>query len=546
MTFRFVPLLVALAINLLLGTYILVTRRAGVWARVFVALCFAASLWCGAGVVYFLSGGKEIWLRPSLLGALLIPAIYHYYLARAYQVRVSLGRLPVLAAIVLVVFALAVFPWPSLGLPEQTSHLIHMAAIGIYLGGFYLSFLLGLRAAIRSADSESIQQQLRFELWATILPFVFILLQTLLYTFLYSFWPKLPTPNLSLALVLGAELVLYSFLSSRRVIADELVTEGMAYLVYLVLISGVVSLCLFLLDRIPGIDFTPAQFLLVLVLTALSALLVAAARDKIRLWVEQALFPEKYEYRQMIERYESELEKMQQRLKEAERLAVLGEVAASIAHEIRNPLGPIKGYAQMFLQADEHDLPKPELVRKGLTIIAEEVKKIDERVERLLALGRPATSARSAIALRQLVEQTAALFRFHPIFSPALEIKLALDDGLELIGDRGMLESAVYNLLLNAAQACEGRGAIAVRCSRKEAKGANWIVLEVSDDGPGIGPETQARLFEPFFSQRRGGVGLGLCIVKRAVDEHRGWIEVKSQPGQGAKFCLFFPDQSQR
>jgi signal transduction histidine kinase len=538
MEFRFIPLLVTLEINLLLGIFVLVRRRREVSARVFSALCFAVSIWCAVGIGYFLSADKDPWLKSALLGVLMIPAIYQYYLAEGYQLRRGFRRLPVLVLLAAFTFAAWIFPWKNLGLSESQAYIIGLAVVGLYLAFFYLAFFLGLRHLLRKTEHPEPLRQVRFEFWATALPFPALLLQAAL----NPVFPKFPASNLSLAVVLGAELVVYSFLRSGRVQADELLHEGMAYLAYLVLVSGIVALLLFLLDRIPGLDFTPAQFLIVLSLTALSTLLIAAARDQVRAFIERAFFPEKYEYHRRIERYEQELEQMQLRLQQVERLAVLGEMAAAVAHEIRNPLGPIKGYAQMFLSADMKNPPDPELMRKGLAIIAEEVKKIDERVESLLEFSRPAAPMREEVNLRRLVEQTAALFRFNPAFTPELKIRLEVEDGLTVLGDPAMLESAIYNLLLNAAQACGGKGSIRVKSERQPTRGAGRILLEVADDGPGLEPEVQARLFEPFFTRKRGGVGLGLCIVKRVVEEHHGAIEVQSEPGQGASFRIYLPE----
>ncbi len=542
MGFKFIPFLVTLEINLLLGIFVLVTRRSGLWARVFVALCLAVSIWCAGGFAYYISGNDPFWLQVSLLGVLIIPAVFHYYLAQAYNLRSFLGRVPVLVLLIAATLAMRLFPFDRLGVPARYSYVLNSSAFWLYFVFLYTSFFLGLRTAFREEKSAERKKEIGYEFWSTSIPFALLLVQTVLYHFV----PRVPYPNISFSSILGAELVLYAFLSMGRVKAEELLSEGMIYLVYLVLISSVVSLVLFLVDRVSDLDFTAAQYFVIILVTSLAALVFTAARDQVRYIVERSFFPEKYEYRMLIERYERELSEMERRLKETERLAVLGEVAAQVAHEIRNPLGPIKGYAQMFLHADEKSPPSPDLVNKGLTIIAEEVNKIEERVEKLLQFSRPASHKMTRIDLRRLVEQTVALFRFNPSFSDDLRIKLDLENGLELFGERAMLESALYNLILNAAQACGGSGTIRVSTMRKKARAADWIAIEVSDDGPGIEPDLQGRLFEPFFTRRNGGVGLGLCIVKRVVDEHRGWIDVSSEPGRGVCFSIYLPAGPQK
>jgi len=306
--------------------------------------------------------------------------------------------------------------------------------------------------------------------------------------------------------------------------------------------SCAVMLVISLAGRIPGVNFNASQIVIVLALTAVSALVFAATRDQIGAFVERTFFPEKVEYRKLIARYEKELEAVRERLKQAEKLAVIGELSAQIAHDIRNPLGPIKGYTQMFLAADEQNLPEPAMVKKGLSIIAEEVNKIDERVEKLLQFCRASRAVRSEINIAEMVEQTVALFRLNPKFSQELKIEMMLEPDLIVFGDKGMLENALYNLVSNAAQAMNGVGAIEIKTFRAEAKAARWVCLEVADTGPGIAPEDQEKIFEPFFTRRESGVGLGLSIVKRAIEEHKGWIEVKSGQGSGARFRIFLPD----
>ena len=540
--FRFIPLLVTLEINLLLGGYVLATRRGEVWARAFAAIAFAVAVWCAGWVAYFFSGRMELALKLSLLGMMAVPAALVYYLASVHGVLRRWARPAVLISVFLAASVLAGLPWQRLGLSENAERLISLAVVLLYVEAGYLCFFFGsFRLAQRTPD-EKLRRQLRFELWATLLPFYAILIVTLLSLVV----GQVKAPSASLAVVLGGELVLYSFLEHGRVKADRLLSEGMAYLAYLVLITGVVSILLFFLDRIPGVDFTSFQVVLVLVLTALSAIIAAGARDRVRLWVDRSFFPEKYEYQALIQRYQHELDEMQKRLNQAERLAVLGEVAASVAHEIRNPLGPIKGYAQMLMPDPGRQPPSPELLQKGLAIIAEEVKKIDARVERLLQFARPAAAARETVDLKRLLEQTAALFRFHPAFSAGLDIRVEGEDGLSVQGERGMLESALFNLLLNAAQACSGRGAIRLRSFRRESASGRRLLLEVSDNGPGMAAEVLEKLFEPFFTRRPGGVGLGLCIVKRVAEDHGGKIEVQSAPGQGAVFTIDLPDQPGR
>lgn len=532
---QIIPLLVVMTINLLFATFVFAAQRKKFLAPTFIWLCLAVSFWCGSGVVYYLTG-QSIWLKISFLGVLAIPAIYQHYLAQADQARSLISKIPVLAVMFLLAFGALVFPWRVLPIPGVAEQPIKVITIILYLSVLYISFLLGLSRALKKENSPQTKSQIRFEIWVVILPFAALLVQAVLYLFLKT----IPQANVGLAVVLGAELMLYSFQKYGAVDLTELLTKGMVYIVYLVLLSAMVMLVVSLVGRIPGVNFNQSQVVIVLALTAISALVFAATREQIGVWVERTFFPEKVEYRKLIARYEQELEAVRERLKQAEKLAVIGELSAQLAHDIRNPLGPIKGYTQMFLTDDQN--PDPKMVKKGLRIIAEEVNKIDERVERLLQFCRASRAVRASIDLTEMAEQTVALFRLSPKFSDRLQINLMLEPGLLLFGDKGMLESVLYNLIQNAAQAMNGVGVIEIKSFCAEAKGGRWVCLEIGDTGPGIAHEDREKIFEPFFSKREGGVGLGLCIVKRAIEEHKGWIEVKSEEGFGARFRIFLPD----
>jgi len=537
MNLQIVPLLVVMTINLLFAFFVFAAQRKKFLARVFIELCLAVSFWCGAGVVYYLTG-KTIWLKISFLAVLAIPAVYHCYLSQLEHEKSLLNKIPILIFLWALAFALLIFPWRVLPIPGAAEQPIKVVTIVLYLSGMFITFLLGQARALKKENSEKTRSQIRFEIWAVALPFAALLIQAVLALYIR----RIPQANVGLAVVLGAELMLYSLYKHGAIDLSELLSKGMVYLVYLVLSSCAVMLVVSLVGRIPGVNFNASQIVIVLALTAISALVFAATRERLGAWVEQSFFPEKFEYKKLIARYEKELEAVRERLKQAEKLAVIGELSAQIAHDIRNPLGPIKGYTQMFLGADEQSLPEPAMVRKGLSIIAEEVNKIDERVEKLLQFCRASRAVRSEINMAEMVEQTVALFRLNPKFSQELKIEMMLEPGLSVFGDKGMLENALYNLVSNAAQAMNGKGAIEIKTFKAEAKSAKWVCLEVADTGPGIAPEDQEKIFEPFFTRRESGVGLGLSIVKRAIEEHKGWIEVKSEQGSGARFRIFLPD----
>ncbi len=232
------------------------------------------------------------------------------------------------------------------------------------------------------------------------------------------------------------------------------------------------------------------------------------------------------------------LEEATQRAEDAERLAALGRIAAGLAHEIRNPLGSIVGSVQLLSSTNG-------LTDEGkhlCSIVERETGRLNDLVEDMLQLARPrqpvlgdvdvARTAREVVALASQSGRGAdVMVRYD---GPASS------ESLIMRADAGQLRQVVWNLVRNAVQASSPGAKVLVRVTDEGAGGKRKpngpALLEVHDDGPGIGPEAKSRLFDAFFTTRSSGMGIGLAVVKRIVDEH-GWrIEVDSSEGRGATF----------
>lgn len=228
----------------------------------------------------------------------------------------------------------------------------------------------------------------------------------------------------------------------------------------------------------------------------------------------------------------------QARLLQTEKLAALGQLITGVAHELSSPLTSILGYAQRLL------------LRKDLTGRTEEARQIYQEAERasailrqLLLTARESQPERKKVSLNQIVLRTMELQRFGSA-AERIRIEMDLDPALPFVnGDAGQLQQVLMNLIGNARQAIvqEGRaGAIQLRTARS---GERRVVLEVSDDGPGIPQAILPRIFDPFFTTKPPdvGTGLGLSIVLSVVREHGGQIKVASPPGSGARFVIELP-----
>jgi signal transduction histidine kinase len=214
-----------------------------------------------------------------------------------------------------------------------------------------------------------------------------------------------------------------------------------------------------------------------------------------------------------------------------ERLAALGQLAAVIVHEVKNPLGIIKVSAGALRQRASDSAAST-----LCACIEDEVDRMDATARRLLELARPPEPALRPTDLGALIAET--LERLEPDFSAAgIEVRRELSPAPRVHADAEWMRRALLNLLLNARAAMPEGGPLSVRLKPADA----LIEIEVEDSGVGMDEATRRQLFRPFFTTRHGGTGLGLAIVKRVVEDHKGAIRVESRPGKGSRFTLTLP-----
>lgn len=215
-------------------------------------------------------------------------------------------------------------------------------------------------------------------------------------------------------------------------------------------------------------------------------------------------------------------------MRRAERLAALGQLTAGLAHELRNPLASIKGSADLLARtAGERDTVSRELGE----IISSEVDRTNLLVTRFLAFARPLEPQREMADITEIVDRAAAHAGVQIVRDYALDVpRLSIDPAL--------MEQVFINLLTNAAQASEVGEPIAVTTRW----GDDAVAVSVTDHGCGIAPDKIETIFNPFFTTKQEGVGLGLAIVAKIVDGHGGKMTVDSEPGAGSTFRITLPE----
>jgi signal transduction histidine kinase len=226
-----------------------------------------------------------------------------------------------------------------------------------------------------------------------------------------------------------------------------------------------------------------------------------------------------------------ELARAQASLVDRERLAALGEFAAVVAHEVRNPLGVIFNVLAMLRR-----LLEPGEASSLVDILGEESERLNQIVSDLIDFARPHPPKLERVSLRRLV--ASAVDGVRSTFPTRRIELLEPEDALpEILVDARMIRQALVNLLVNAAQASPDGSTVSVRVAVE----SEHLRVEIADRGDGIPQPLIARIFEPFFTTKAAGTGLGLSVVKRVIEAHRGELELASVPGEGSTFTLRLP-----
>ncbi|HAK60569.1 MAG TPA: histidine kinase, partial [Nitrospiraceae bacterium] len=237
--------------------------------------------------------------------------------------------------------------------------------------------------------------------------------------------------------------------------------------------------------------------------------------------------------RRRVERYHYE------QMKRADRLASIGEMAAGIAHEIKNPLAGVAGVIQVL----KKDLPQGDQMRAVLDEVLSQIERMDKAVRNLLSFARPPEPKMSLVDLNELIGK---LFDFlAPQFAKySIVTERKLEAGIPWLSlDPDLVQQAFLNIALNAIQAMPegGRFTVETRSEESDEEAPGLVQVILTDTGTGVYSENTNRIFSPFFTTRQQGTGLGLSITQRIIEQHGGEISVSNPAAKGASFTVSFP-----
>jgi two-component system sensor histidine kinase PilS (NtrC family) len=235
----------------------------------------------------------------------------------------------------------------------------------------------------------------------------------------------------------------------------------------------------------------------------------------------------------------TKLVEMEDKIRRQEQLAMVGSLAAGIAHEIRNPLASLSGSIQVLqgeldLKGDDKHL---------MDIVVRETDRLNTIITEFLEYARPQTAQAEQIRLSSIIDETIMLLKNSRNFREGIAIRVNMDPQVVIKGDAQRMRQVFWNLLINSCQAMPDGGEITVsaRSLSHLEDDAGWCEIVIQDTGYGIAHEHRDKIFDPFFTTKTGGTGLGLAIVDRIIGDHGGVVDVETGTGRGTKFRIRLP-----
>ena len=230
-----------------------------------------------------------------------------------------------------------------------------------------------------------------------------------------------------------------------------------------------------------------------------------------------------------------EIRELQERVKRSERLAALGSLAAGMAHEIRNPLSSIKGFAQFFLKKN----PAGSVDHKYSKVMIKEVERLNRVITNLLDFARPKEPIREKASIDALLHHSLDLIQEHA-GSKGIQVMADIEEDIpQMALDRDQMTQVLLNIALNGLDAMEEGGELWLRCFR--SKQGKLVIIEIEDTGHGIPKDELPMIFDPFYSTKKKGTGLGLAIAHRIIENHNGVLSVSTKRGSGTVFRIELP-----
>ncbi|MBN3032984.1 MAG: hypothetical protein JW873_02705 [Candidatus Saganbacteria bacterium] len=539
MSFYAGSLLFTSVISALLGLFVYGQNRRQPANLMLALLSAAIGAWCFGQFMGAVSYAKPVvlfWTRVNLAAAVFIPVFYFHFvlvfLVRLPRWRTAL-RAAYFAAAALLLLDLT--PLFVLDVAPRPGYPFYPVPGPVY--AFFAAYLLVLFAAafahqvafLRQSGGETANQT-KYVLLASLIGVV---------GGLTAFFPLcgvgLPVVS-HLALPLYLAILVYAIVKHKLLDIDLVIRAGLVYSALTVLFAGFYSLLILLADRLFQQLRFFSEFSATLVVVFISVLVFQPLRDRIQALVDRLFFKGDFYYRQTISDLSAENVKLYRGLLQADKLSALGTLAAGMAHEIKNPLAAIKGLTQVLPE----NLEDKAFLAKYSEIVPRQLDRINRIVEDLLAFGRPVDPVRQDADLLRELGGVVKLLE-HQCRKTGIELVTDFTASAPVRGNPAKLAQAFMNIMLNAIQAMPQGGLLKLKTYNLSL----ITVVEISDTGAGIPAEKLPNIFDPFYTTREDGTGMGLAVTRRIIEECGGTIAVESAAGKGTTFKLCLPIRPQ-
>jgi len=339
-------------------------------------------------------------------------------------------------------------------------------------------------------------------------------------------------PVSNFALAIYPLIITYAIIRYRLMDMKIIIQKGLVYSVLVTIITALYLIFVLSIGRI----FQNLVGYQSFIINLIAVFTIAVAFNPMREWVQRIL--DKRFFQGTLESLAQEKQKLQQELFHKEKLAYIGQLASQVVHEIKNPLTTLKTFWEYYPKKQED----PDFKNKFEHLIPQELNRIDNVVSQLLDLAKSKLITKTSVNIIEVLEVTLALLDENLKINN-IEIKRKYSkEEIYVEGDKEQLKQVFLNLLLNSIDAMAVGGSVCVDVSAG-IEDSNVKII-ITDTGCGMSQETLERLFEPFMTTKKNGIGLGMSITKEIIKEHGGSIEVESEIGNGAKFIIKFKEKT--
>ncbi|NLN60532.1 MAG: hypothetical protein GX147_07475 [Deltaproteobacteria bacterium] len=494
------------AVSLIISVSLIITRHKDAVMRAFAMVCLALFL-NRAGVFLFATLQQSVWRVSEYGGLLALPPLVLFFTRNLTRSRLVIRRRDiVLTGGFSVLMAALLFT------PVHESSYFHFLTYLYPLlitGGAFFSFLLFIYRKRPGAE--------KIRMMYLAIACVVAAILSCFDLFSYSGFPMPSLSNIIIAALLYFILLIIAYPHLTKLY--ELLAKS---LMILILTSSATVIFYFVLGllgeniHLPFTHVLTSSFLIVISVTPLKIIVKR---------IFSHFYPESVDIFQSLYAFDEKLER--------EKILLLEEMAPVLAHEIRNPLGSIKGAAQ-YLSGDTHS----DEHRKLLNVIIEEVNRLNRVVSQFLDYAKPYHTEPRPEEINRIIQKVISIMQADAV-TEKVTIQADLEPDLSpILADSEQLIQVILNIAHNAVEAMAGEGTLSFRTKQIDNAEEASVGIYIRDSGPGMTRKDQKQIFKPFFTTKERGVGLGLSICQRIIKNHGGSIRVESAPGKGTTFVI--------